>query len=117
MLSKSYSILVTKLCKAIHEKRLIKFFYENTTRNHKDWRTIEPYLIGIRKENGNIFLTGWFLPTKEQLEKGEKAEQKQYLIDRIEKLSVLDKKFSWVRIDADKIYNTPTIEVVCNVNF
>ena len=111
--------IVRKICKAIQEKRLVKFYYESKTSDKKEWRTVEPYLIGIRKQDGHMVLSGWFIPTNEQLRRNQQEMQKLYLIDRIQKdaISVLPEKFSRIKVDARKISHTPTLEILCRVNF
>ena len=71
--TKEQADIIKLLCKAITEKKLVKFYYENTGREHKDWRIIEPYLLGIRKHNDKVFLTGWFLPSKKQTARNQIA--------------------------------------------
>ena len=117
-MTKQQSIIALILCKAIRHKRVVKFYYKSTTREHQDWRRVEPYLIGKRKQNGNIFLTGWFLPTAGQLKQEQKPGQKQYLLDGINKneLTILPGTFDKLKVDPAKIYNTPTIDVICRVS-
>jgi hypothetical protein len=111
--------VVRKLCKAIQEKRLVQFYYESKTSDKKEWRTVEPYLIGLRKKDGHIILSGWFIPTKEQLSENQREDQKQYLIERIHKdeIRVLPKTFTRLKVDSRKIYQTPTLEILCRVEF
>ena len=116
--TKEQADIIKLLCKAITEKKLIKFYYENTTREHKDWRTIEPYLLGIRKHNNKVFLTGWFLPSKKQAADNQIAEQKQYIIDKIDgdSLQLLKQTFTKIKVPRNHIENTPTIDVICKVS-
>jgi hypothetical protein len=111
--------VLRKLCKAIQEKRLVQFYYESKTSDKKEWRIVEPYLVALRKKDGHIILSGWFVPTKEQLRENQQADQKQYLIERIDKdeIRVLPETFSRLKVDAEKIYNTPTLEILCRVEF
>lgn len=111
--------VVSLLCQAIREKRRVKFFYSNTGNKKKEWRTIEPYLIGIRKHNGKIFLTGYDLSTKGENTHDKNLGQKQFLIDRVdsESIHVLDKNFKIIRVPKERIENTPTIDVICKVSF
>ncbi len=111
--------VIRKLCKAIQEKRLVQFYYESKTSDKKEWRTVEPYLVGVRKQDSHIILSGWFIPTEEQLSENQQATQKQYLIERIDtdKIKVLAETFSRLKVDARKIYQTPTLEILCRVEF
>lgn len=110
--------ILRKLCKAIHEKRLVKFYYESRTNDRKEWRTVAPYLVGIRKKDGHMILSAWFIPTPEQLHDNQKAMQKLYLIDRIDKdeITVLPETFKRLKVDASKITDVPTLEVLCRVD-
>jgi hypothetical protein len=67
MTNKEQKQILDKVCKAIKQKKLIKFFYESKKTKRKDWRTIEPYLVGMYKSNKSFFVSGWFLPSKEQI--------------------------------------------------
>jgi hypothetical protein len=60
--------LIQKLCPVIKNKNLIRFWYVDRTTDFADWRLIEPHLIGQTKyKAANIWLSGWFLPTQEQM--------------------------------------------------
>ena len=111
--------VVRKLCKAIQEKRLVQFYYESKTSDKKEWRTVEPYLIGLRKKDGHLILSGWFVPNKDQLNEKQQPMQKLYLIERIDKdeIKVLAKTFDRLKVDSKKIYQTPTLEILCRVEF
>jgi len=109
-------LLIKKLCRAIKQKQVIKFYYESRTNQNKDWRIVEPYMVGIRKGNGNIFLTGWFIPSADQILQNQKLGQKQYLIDQIKKFTMLSRHFNTIKISSTKIYNTPTINVICKID-
>ncbi len=37
-----YASLIARLCKAIREKHLIRFYYKSTTHENKEWREVEP---------------------------------------------------------------------------
>jgi len=61
------NMMIELICPAIKAKQLIRFWYEDTTTDFKDWRTVEPHLIGqYKEESANIVLSAWFLPTTEQ---------------------------------------------------
>jgi hypothetical protein len=52
----------TMLCKAIEQKKLVKFFYDNKYSNLTDWRVVEPYLLGNHVTTGNsTFRTCYFM--------------------------------------------------------
>ena len=110
--------ILRKLCKAIQEKRLVKFYYESKTNDRKEWRTVAPYLVGIRKKDGHMILSGWFIPTAEQMHENQKAMQKLYLIDRIHKndITVLPETIKRLKVDAHKINDVHTLEVLCRVD-
>ncbi|MDQ6755722.1 MAG: WYL domain-containing protein [Bacteroidota bacterium] len=109
---------IKKLCNAIKQKRLIKFYYESTTNKRNDWRIVEPYVVGI-KENGkgNIFLAGWFRPTDAQLKNKQIPDMRHYLIDSINKLEILPQKFKELKVESHIVKKTPSIEVICCVSF
>jgi hypothetical protein len=56
---------ITKiLCKAIQHRQLLRFYYGSEKSGKKEWRTVEPYIVGIyNKGQGNTFLAA--LPTSE----------------------------------------------------
>jgi predicted DNA-binding transcriptional regulator YafY len=89
--------IITTLCKAIKEKKVIKFYYDDKYSSFKDWRIVEPYLIGNHKSTGNSTLVGWFLSTTEQSQNDHPEDWGNYLIDRIKNLQILDKTFLGTR--------------------
>ncbi|SRR5258708_1625729 len=91
--------LSQKLCPAVKEKNLIKFWYEDDDSTKNDWRTVEPHLIGIHKSTGNALLTAWFLPDSEQKSKGWKEEWKTFKLLNISKEKILSQKYIKTRKD------------------
>ncbi len=85
------------ICTAINEKKLIKFYYADKYSDFKDWRLVEPHLIGDNKTTNNTILVAWFIPTLEQSVSGHPSEWGNYLIDRIQKLQMIDKTFDVTR--------------------
>ena len=104
--------LITIIHQAIESKSLIRFWYENTTTAHKDWRVVEPYLIG--KFNRKFLqLSAWSVPTMEQLYSGQKESWKAYIIRNISQVQILEQQFQ-VRSDYDPTGNGMS-EIVCSV--
>jgi hypothetical protein len=99
------------LCKAIKEKRLIKFYYESDTSKKKEWRTVEPYILGI-KENGNAFLAA--SPIK-KLKGNVNEHLGHYLLKKIDlnKFELLQKTYKEPKVDRKLIIDTPHIKVIC----
>lgn len=79
------------LCKAIQQKKLVRFFYDDKYSDFSDWRVVEPHLVGDHKSTGNTTLVAWFLATTTQVAHGRSEEWGNYLIDRIQNLEILDK--------------------------
>lgn len=107
--------IIDLLCPAIKEKRMIKFWYADKTEDKIGWRTIEPHQIGKlkpKKPGGSesIILTGWFLPTDEQIYKGWDENWKNYILERISKIEILDEIYPVTRMG----YN-PRDEKRCSI--
>ena len=81
-------LLIASICPAIQAKNLIRFWYENSTAQIKEWRTVEPYLIGMYA-NRSIQLSGWLLPTPEQIQSGKKEAWRSYILKNISQLQIL----------------------------
>ncbi|GEO07554.1 WYL domain-containing protein [Segetibacter aerophilus] len=97
-----------KINQAILEKCIIEFKYTNKTKNREETRIVEPYLLGIN-EQGNLFVSGYFRATEEQIKNEMKSEHKNFLVDGIEEdsLIVSSKKFDSLKVEhPDKIYKT-----------
>ena len=89
--------ILNTLCKAINEKKQVKFYYDDKYSDFTDWRVVEPHLVGDHKSTGNTTLVAWFLPTQQQSSKGHTEEWGNYLLDRIESLQILNKTFQRTR--------------------
>ena len=89
--------IVNTLCAAITERKLVKFYYDDKYSEYSDWRVVEPHLIGDHKSTGNKTLVGWFIPTQQQKTNGHTEKWGSYLVNRIQKLQILDKTFQGVR--------------------
>ena len=104
--------IITTISQAIESKNLIRFWYENTTTAHKDWRVVEPYVIG--KFNKKFLqLSAWSVPTMEQLYNGQKESWKAYILRNISQIQILEQSFN-VRADYDATGNGMA-EIVCGV--
>ncbi len=102
--------VITLVRQAIESKNLIRFWYENTTTAHKDWRVAEPYLIG--KFNKKFLqLSAWSVPTMEQLYNGQKESWKAYILRNISHVQILEQKFQQ-RSDYDPTGNGMA-EIIC----
>ena len=102
------------LCDAIKERKLVRFYYESLSSGKKDWRTVEPYILGIKERGeGNAFLAA--LPITEKIKKIDKRITGHYLLDKIDvnKIEILAATFDKPHVDRSRIVNTPTIKVIC----
>ena len=102
--------LVDTISRAIESKNLIRFWYENTTTAHKDWRVVEPYVIG-KFPKKFLQLSAWSVPTMEQLYNGQKESWKAYIIRNMSQIQILEQQFQ-VRADYDPTGNGMS-EIVC----
>jgi|CXWL01.1.fsa_nt_gi hypothetical protein len=90
--------LIRILTPAIENKKLIKFWYEDTTTDFKDWRIVEPHLIGQTKyKTANVILSAWFLPTPIQRMQGHEPDWKTYILDNVKKLQILAETYPATR--------------------
>lgn len=111
--SREFFDIMFILIQAIKKRRLIRFYYESDSRGKKEWRTAEPYLIGIKdRGNGNFFLLA--LEQKELSKDVNKRNTGHYLLSKIDiqKLEVLQKTFAKPKVRREQIDNTPEIRVV-----
>jgi len=91
--------LIQLLCPAIKSHHLIKFWYSDTEQDFEGWRFIEPHLIGQTKfKAANILLSGWFLPTTEEMYSGHMEKWGNYILDNVSKVEILPEKFTYTRI-------------------
>jgi predicted DNA-binding transcriptional regulator YafY len=92
--------LIDIICPAIQAKKLIRFWYLNSSSGLRDWRTVEPYIIGAIPRK-YIQLSAWFIPTPEQAMVGQKENWRTYHLKNISDIQVLEEKFTFVRSDFD----------------
>lgn len=105
-------VLVDVIRQAIESKNLIRFWYENTTTAHKDWRVVEPYVIG-KFPKKFLQLSARSIPTMEQLYNGQKESWKAYIVRNISQVQILEQQFQ-VQSDYDPTGNGMS-EIVCRV--
>lgn len=80
---------LVNICRAIKARKVIKILYENLSAGTKDWRTVEPYLVGSFPRK-NMQLSAWYLPPAEHVARGIKGDWRSYTIKNISGLEVLD---------------------------
>ncbi|HCT24187.1 MAG TPA: hypothetical protein DIW54_13030 [Chitinophagaceae bacterium] len=85
------------LCRAITNKRIIKFFYQDKYSNKAGWRLVEPHLIGIHKSTGSKILVAWEINESNNDKSGRALMWKSYIINRIEHLEITNRTFSQTR--------------------
>jgi len=105
--------IVDILCDAIKKRSLIKFCYESTSTG-KGWRTVEPYIVGIKDNGaGNIFIAA--LPIKELSKSITERELRHYLLKKLDinAFELLKEAYDEPHVERDKIVHTPTIKVIC----
>lgn len=94
--------LIDIICPAIKAKKLVRFWYNDKTEDKIDWRIIEPHQIGkLRPEKSkdeSIILTGWFLPTQDQVWKCWDENWKNYIVERISKVEILEQSYRLTRM-------------------
>ena len=100
------------LCKAISKRNVIYFYYESEISGKKGWRTVEPYIVGI-KPNDNIFLAA--LPVSELtlMKKDRRLRHYSLHIMKASKLEVLPDSYKEPNVPRHMIDDTPTIKVIC----
>lgn len=90
--------LIKMLTPIVVGKRLIRFWYEDKTTGFSDWRIIEPHLIGqVVYKSENIWLTGWFSPTENQIFEGHFPDWGNYILDNVKKVEILDMTYRLTR--------------------
>jgi predicted DNA-binding transcriptional regulator YafY len=80
---------LVNICRAIKARKVIKILYENLAAGTKDWRTVEPYIVGSFPRK-NMQLSAWSVPSAEQAERGAKGDWRSYTIKNISALEVLE---------------------------
>lgn len=79
------------LCAAIASMHLVRFYYEDEA---PGFRVVEPHMVAYNRAN-NLTLSGWFL--RGESASGEGQGWREYLLDSINSLSILDEKFAHPR--------------------
>jgi hypothetical protein len=117
-MNKKREDIVRLLCDAINQRRLVRFYYESTSSGKKDWRIVEPYIVGIKdKGAGNTFLAA--LSISELSKRTQDRIIGHYLIERMDitKLEILDETFDQPKVERTRIVATPTIEIICRFTY
>src|SRR5205085_8898714 len=99
---------------AIKNRRLIKFYYESVSNDNKDFRVIEPYIVGIYKTgNKNLYLSG--LPYEDFEKKLKRTQQGQYLIRTINpaQLEILPESYEEPGVERIQLVGTPNVDILC----
>src|SRR5436190_19156711 len=76
------------LCEAIRSHKSVRFWYDDPA---PGVRIVEPHMIAYNKK-GNLAFSAWFL--RGESASGEGQGWREYLLDNISSLSVLDDGFS-----------------------
>lgn len=110
--SKKEKEILGVLCDAINKRKLIRFYYQSVTSGKKGWRTVQPYILGV-KVNGKTFLAA--LPITELSKKIEDRSLGHYLLNQLDTstIEILEPGYKEPRVERGKIDDTPTIEVLC----
>ncbi len=113
----SQASIIKTLCKAINQKNIVQFYYEDTTKNITGIRTVEPYIVGVKNKGmGNYFLAALPLTDKFKIKNPATKQPGHYLLSGIKDLDILSKKFTSVKVKPDMITKTPSIKVLCKVS-
>lgn len=79
---------------SISSKKLIRFWYEDKTSNFKDWRIVEPHLVGLTNSKcPEIWLSGWFIPTHLQILNNHNEGWGNYILKTVKHIEILDSVF------------------------
>jgi len=79
------------LCGAIASMHLVRFYYQDEA---PGFRIVEPHMVAYNPKN-NLALSGWFLGGESASQEGQ--GWREYLLDNISSLSVLEKQFAQPR--------------------
>lgn len=79
----------TTLCEAITSKHVVQFYYDS--KKSPGIRVVEPHMVAYNQKN-NLILSGWFLGGETGSAEG--PGWREYLLDKISSLSVLQETFS-----------------------
>jgi len=82
---------VNELCSAISSMHLVRFYYEDQA---PGFRVVEPHMVAYNRRN-NLALSAWFLGGESASQEGQ--GWREYLIDNISSLSVLQENFAQPR--------------------
>lgn len=104
--------LISVLCPAIQSRNHIRFWYQNRS-GRKEWRSVEPYLIGAFPQR-HIQLSAWLLPTAEQIQTGQQESWRSYTLKNISEVQILDTQFETMRPDYDPLGNGMK-EIFCSL--
>jgi hypothetical protein len=78
---------ISDLCGAIQSMKVVRFYYEDAA---PGFRVVEPHMVAYNRKN-NLALSGWFLAGASASQENE--GWREYLIEKISSLSVLDDTF------------------------
>ncbi len=84
-------VTATALCGAVASTNLVRFYYEDSA---PGFRIVEPHMVAYNRRN-NLALSAWFLGGESASQEGQ--GWREYLLDNISSLSVLEQKFLGVR--------------------
>jgi len=82
------------LCNAINSHQLVRFWYEDST---PGFRIVEPHKVAHNELN-HLVLTAWFLAGESASQRGEAEGWREYLLDDISSLTVLEAQFQPSRL-------------------
>ncbi|MBD0332270.1 MAG: hypothetical protein ICV66_06405 [Chitinophagaceae bacterium] len=111
------------LCyKAIAGKNYIEFGYTDKTSGVKGVRKIAPYVLGLLKNKEgewNLYVSGYFMPTQEQLQNNMRSGHKNYFFSHItpDSLKILSEKFSKLETEPIKLYDIKIAIPLCVAYF
>ncbi len=108
----SEAILET-LKEAVINKTIIKFYYEDSNGKFKDYRTVDPYLIGTLKVSNELTLKAWFVPSVKQKHAGHKEGWKLYSIHKIQSLEITKFQYKSTKIRYNP-KDTEMSDIICS---
>ena len=110
------------LCTAIKEKKLIKFWYQDASdkNNKPQWRTVEPHLIGLRKNKDlskqTVQLSSWAIlnpdDNLDEIMEGKSDDWKNYKLNGITKIQFLNSVYVRTR-NGYNPYDSNMVEIYC----
>jgi hypothetical protein len=77
------------LCSAINSHHLVRFWYEDSM---PGFRIVEPHELALNKLN-HVVLKAWFLAGESASQQGEGEGWREYLLENVSSLSVLEAQF------------------------